>query len=97
MDSLDEEHVEAVLESKIPRYSAAYEALTIRAAIGSAAVKKTYAMRNQAAPDGRLHDLFSYHAARTGRATGNGQQPTNLPNSGPDVCRCACGRSSGPH
>lgn len=34
---------------------AAHEALTIRAAIGSAAVKKTYAMRNQCAPDGRLH------------------------------------------
>ncbi len=74
---------------------AAREALTIRAAIGSAAVKKTYAMRNQCAPDGRLHDLFSYHAARTGRATGNGPQPTNLPNSGPEVCRCSCGRHHG--
>ena len=68
---------------------AAHEALTIRAAIGSAAVKKTYAMRNQCGPDGRLHDLFSYHAARTGRCTGNGPQPTNLPNSGPDVLRCS--------
>lgn len=75
---------------------AAHEALTIRAAIGSAAVKKTYAMRNQCAPDGRLHDLFSYHAARTGRATGNGPQPTNLPNHGPDVLRCSCGRHYGP-
>lgn len=74
---------------------AAHEALSIRAAIGSAAVKKTYAMRNQCGPDGRLHDLFSYHAARTGRATGNGPQPTNLPNSGPDVCRCECGRHYG--
>jgi len=75
---------------------AAHEALTIRAAIGSAAVKKTYAMRNQCAPDGRLHDLFSYHAARTGRATGNGPQPTNLPNSGPDVLLCRrCSRHYG--
>jgi DNA polymerase bacteriophage-type len=74
---------------------AAHEALTIRAAIGSAAVKKTYAMRNQCGPDGRLHDLFSYHAARTGRATGNGPQPTNLPNSGPDVYQCRCGRHYG--
>ena len=72
------------------------EALTIRAAIGSAAVKKTYAMRNQCAPDGRLHDLFSYHAARTGRATGNGPQPTNLPNHGPDVLLCRrCSRHYG--
>jgi len=80
---------------------AAHEALTIRAAIGSAAVKKTYAMRNQCArtataDGGRLHDLFSYHAARTGRATGNGPQPTNLPNSGPDVLSCVeCGRHFG--
>ncbi len=75
---------------------AAHEALTIRAAIGSAAVKKTYAMRNQCAPDGRLHDLFSYHAARTGRATGNGPQPTNLPNHGPEVLSCVeCTRHFG--
>lgn len=94
MDSLDEEHVTAALERPMP--PAAYEVLTIRAAIGSAAVKKTYAMRNQCAPDGRLHDLFSYHAARTGRATGNGPQPTNLPNSGPEVRECGCcGRHHG--
>lgn len=93
MDSLDEEHVEAALKQPMP--PAAREALTIRAAIGSAAVKKTYAMRNQCAPDGRLHDLFSYHAARTGRCTGNGPQPTNLPNHGPDVFRCECGRHYG--
>lgn len=79
---------------------AAHEALSIRAAIGSAAVKKTYAMRNQCvltgtAGVGRLHDLFSYHAARTGRATGNGPQPTNLPNSGPEVKLCLCRRHYG--
>ena len=80
---------------------AAHEALTIRAAIGSAAVKKTYAMRNQCvltgiAGGGRLHDLFTYHGARTGRCTGNGPQPTNLPNSGPDVYQCTrCGHHYG--
>jgi DNA polymerase bacteriophage-type len=95
MDSLDEEHVTEVLGKVALIYSPAHEALTIRAAIGSAAVKKTYSMRNQCGPDGRLHDLFSYHAARTGRATGNGSQPTNLPNSGPDVLRCECGRHYG--
>lgn len=70
-------------------------ALEIRAAIGSASVKKVYAMRNQMTRAGRLHDLFSYHAARTGRVTGNGPQPTNLPNSGPDVLRCGCGKHFG--
>jgi DNA polymerase len=72
-------------------------ALEIRQAIGSAAVKKVFAMRNQTTRAGRLHDLFSYHAARTGRATGNGPQPTNLPNSGPAVLRCSCSRHFGRH
>ena len=68
-------------------------ALEIRAAVGSASVKKVFAMANQVCANGRLHDLFSYHAARTGRATGNGPQPTNLPKAGPDVQRCgSCGR-----
>lgn len=93
MDSLDEEHVTEALKGDMT--PAAHEALTIRAAIGSAAVKKTYAMRNQCAPDGRLHDLFSYHAARTGRCTGNGPQPTNLPNHGPEVKQCMCRRHYG--
>lgn len=74
---------------------APYRALEIRQLIGSASVKKLYAMRNQASSLGRLHDLFSYHAARTGRVTGNGPQPTNLPNSGPEVNACACGRHYG--
>jgi DNA polymerase len=67
-------------------------ALEIRQLVGSASVKKLYAMRNQATQASRLHELFMYHAARTGRATGNGPQPTNLPNSGPDVRVCLCGR-----
>jgi DNA polymerase bacteriophage-type len=67
-------------------------ALEIRQAIGSASVKKVYSMRNQATRAGRLHDLFSYHAARTGRVTGNGPQPTNLPTKGPAVTRCLCKR-----
>lgn len=70
----------------------ALRALEIRQAIGSASVKKVYSMRNQATRAGRLHDLFSYHAARTGRVTGNGPQPTNLPTKGPVVTRCLCKR-----
>lgn len=66
----------------------ARRALEIRALVGSASVKKLYAMRNQATRAGRLHDLFSYHATRTGRATGNGPQPHNLYKGGPSVSRC---------
>lgn len=67
---------------------AAYRALEIRQAAGSASVKKVYAMALQAARGDRLHDLFQYHAARTGRPTGGGPQPTNLPKAGPTVLRC---------
>ena len=74
--------------------SPAYRALQIRQFIGSASVKKVYSMANQVGSDDRLHDLLSYHAARTGRPTGNGPQPTNLPKAGPKVYRCGCGKHS---
>lgn len=94
--SLDEEHIdEALKRTDLPAW--ARRALEIRQAVGSAAVKKVFAMNLQATRAGRLHDLFSYHAARTGRATGNGPQPTNLPNSGPPVMLCGCGRHFGVH
>lgn len=46
-------------------------------------------MSNRVTKDGRLHDLFIYHAARTGRAAGAGPQPQNLPNKGPAVSKCS--------
>lgn len=63
-------------------------ALEIRQLIGSAAVKKLYAMRNQMTAAGRIHDLFIYHSARTGRAAGAAVQPQNLPNSGLEIFSC---------
>ena len=66
-----------------------YEVLSIRERIGSAAVKKLYAMANTITKSGRVHDLFIYHAARTGRAAGGGVQPQNMPNSGPMVYLCS--------
>lgn len=74
------------------RLRLALRALEIRDLTSSASVKKLYAIRNALADDGRLHDLFSIYGARTGRWTGNGPQPTNLPTSGPPVVRCACNR-----
>jgi DNA polymerase len=76
---------------------AARRALEIRKLVGSAAVKKVYSMRLQMTSAGRLHDLFTFYGARTGRTTGNGPQPTNLPNSGPEVMRCGCGKHYGVH
>lgn len=87
--SLDEEGVSAALEGQLE--PDCRRVLEIRQAVGSASVKKVFAMRLQATKASRLHDLFSYHAARTGRATGNGPQPQNLPNSGPDIFHCQSG------
>jgi len=92
-DSLDAEGLEILLANKSIQ-GAARRSLEIREAVGSASVKKAFAMRNQAA-DGRLHDMFNYHGARTGRPTGEGPQPTNLPKAGPDVIKCPCGRYHG--
>jgi DNA polymerase len=73
-------------------------ALEIRELIGSAAVKKLYSMMNTLTKKGRVHDLFIYHSARTGRAAGTGAQPQNLPNSGIEVTQCtkeSCSRYFG--
>jgi len=89
-DSLDEEHLEELLERpSLP--AEAREALEIRALIGSASVKKLFAMENQCAEDNRLHDLIIHHGARTGRPTGEGPQPLNLPKNGAKLATCgAC-------
>lgn len=67
--------------------------LEIRSLIGSASVKKLYAMEYQAANDDRLRNLIVHHGARTGRPTGEGPQPLNLPKAGPKLVICgACGK-----
>lgn len=94
--SMDEDAIDTLLlDVWMP--ALARRALEIRQRVGSASVKKVFAMRNQLSPLGRLHDLFNYHGARTGRPTGEGPQPTNLPKAGPKVFKCACGRYAGAH
>lgn len=95
--SMDEDAIDALIGTLQPHQALAKRALEIRQAVGSASVKKVFAMRNQLSPWGRLHDLFNYHGARTGRPTGEGPQPTNLPKAGPAVLKCACGRHTGAH
>lgn len=75
----------------------ARRALEIRQLIGSASVKKLYAMEHQASVDDRLRNLIVHHGARTGRPTGEGPQPLNLPREGPAVRWCdACHKPSRP-
>lgn len=107
-DSLDEDGIDALLKRPdLP--PAARRPLELRALVGSSSVKKVYAMSLQASPWGRLHNLYNFHGARTGRPTGQGPQPTNLPKAGPNVHRCGyrngkpleglagCGRHFGAH
>lgn len=76
-------------------------ALQIRQLVGSAGVKKVYAMRRQATPQNRLCGLFIFNGARTGRDTGADVQPQNLVKAGPRLYWCdetnGCGRPYGQH
>lgn len=95
LDGLDEDQVETALKRPgLP--PDARRVLEIRAAVGSASVKKVFAMRNRASADHRLRDLYVFSGARTGRSTGEGPQPTNLPKAGPPVVRCSCGHHHAP-
>jgi DNA polymerase len=59
-------------------FGPAYRALEIRSALGSASVKKLFAIRAQRSAADRLHSLYMYYGSRTGRWTGAGPQPQNL-------------------
>ena len=94
MAAMDEEAITAALQD-VWMPEDCRRALEIRSLIGSASVKKLYAMENQAALDDRLRDLLAYHGARTGRVTGEGPQPLNMPKAGPALRWCendGCGR-----
>lgn len=87
MGNLDAEAIEDAL--KRPGLPAdARRVLEIRALIGSASVKKLYAMERSANTDDRVRDVIVHHGARTGRPTGDLVQPLNLPKAGPDLVWC---------
>lgn len=58
--------------------SLSLRALQIRQMLGSASVKKLYALRAQTARDGRVHGMYQMHATHHGRTGGYGPQPANL-------------------
>lgn len=95
-ESLDKEHTSELLKNPLllPQIR---RVLEIRELIGSAAVKKLYAMLNTVTREGRVHDLFVYHSAHTGRAAGESVQPQNLPRGqeGFDVEKALCDIASG--
>lgn len=87
LDSLDSEAVEEAL-ARDGLYPKARRALEIRQLVGSASVKKIYAMSRMATRDNRLCDMFIYHGPRTGRDAHQDVQPGNLPKAGPNVRWC---------
>lgn len=85
--SLDAESLEELLARQdLPED--ARRVIELRALTGSASVKKVYGMAEHATHDARLHDLFVYHGARTGRDTHADIQPGNLPKAGPALRWC---------
>lgn len=91
LEALDNEAITAALDrADLP--AAVRDMLHCRQAVASASVKKIHAMLNRATEEGRIYDLFNFHAARTGRPTGDAVQPTNFPRGSLQVYKCSCGR-----
>lgn len=63
--------------------------LHCRQAVASASVKKVHALLNRE-HEGRMHEAFQFHGARTGRAIGSGAQPANFPRGSQAVYKCNC-------
>lgn len=90
-DAVDEALTRPLLPPDVRRV------LEIRQLTGSASVKKLYALANQTCSDDRVRNLLVHHGARTGRPTGEGPQPLNLPKAGPELASCAsCTRPFAP-
>jgi len=87
VSSFDAETKERLLRSPDLQGSAR-RVVEIADLIGSASVKKLYAMDRYANSDDRLRNLIIHHGARTGRPTGEGPQPLNMPKDGPDLVWC---------
>ncbi len=64
-------------------------ALEIRQVLGLASVKKLYSMRYTSGSDSRVHGIFSYHKAGTGRWASTDLQLQNFTSGGPEVMQCA--------
>lgn len=69
--------------NKSPLPDATVRVLEIRQLLASASVKKLYSMKYRQC-EGRLHGLYMFHVARTGRWSAVGPQPQNFPKPLPE-------------
>lgn len=79
LPNLKRETVEAALEDGESLHSAARSILEARVICGRITSKKLQKAMELCHADGRLRDQFRYYGAHTGRWTGQGMQPHNLP------------------
>ncbi len=82
---LTAETVETLLKKQLsPKI---HRILEIRSFLSMSSVKKVYAIRDRIC-NNRIHGLFLYYGAHTGRWSGMGPQPQNLPSNGPVIYLC---------
>lgn len=94
--SVDKDHVKELLETDLN--PTIRRALEIKQLVGSAGVKKLYAMQRMVSKKGRVHDLIVYQGAKTGRDNGRDLQPLNIVKAGPDLYWCDyCEKPYGQH
>jgi len=78
VESLDKQAVADLLGGVVPLQSDAHRALTLRQEAGKASTAKFNRIAEQVDDEGRLHNMYQYHGAHTGRWAGRGVQTTNL-------------------
>lgn len=90
--TIDKDHIQGVIDG-CPDGSPVRRVLEIRQILGSAAIKKLFAMDLKTSSEGRMHGTYSYCGAqKTGRWAGRDLQTMNMPGLGVDVAQCyACG------
>lgn len=95
VETLDADDLEELME--LPDLSPLVtEVLTLRQLAGGAGVKKLWRMLELVGSTGRIHHLFTFNGAHTGRDTAREVQPQNLPKKGPKTKRCeGCGAQYG--
>lgn len=78
LDNMQAEPVDKVIKT-LEDGNPVRRALQIRRSVSKSSVAKFHAMLARAQNDGRARSLFMYHGAGTGRWSGAGIQPQNLP------------------